>query len=81
MRSAVQVMVILSPTRANKKYRRNRVAYSFRYHFRTNFVKTNFLPIILKQVVGSDSQCLFPPRPSLQNLRVDYKIVPLKVKF
>ena len=29
MRSAVPVWVILSPTRANKKYRRNLVAYNF----------------------------------------------------
>ena len=38
-------------------------------------------PIILKQIVGSDGQCLSPPRPSSQNLRVQYEIVPLKVKF
>ena len=42
MRSAVPVLVILSPTYANKKYRRNLVAYSFLHHYRTNLVKTNF---------------------------------------
>ena len=36
------VLVILSPTRANKKYHRNLVAYSFWHHYRTNFVKTSF---------------------------------------
>ena len=38
-------------------------------------------PIIMNQTVGSDSQCLSPPRQSLQNLMVHYKIVSLKVKI
>ena len=42
MRSAVPVSVILSPTRANRKYRRNHVAYSFWHNYKTYFVKTNF---------------------------------------
>ena len=42
MRSAVPVLVILSPTHANKKYLKNLLAYSFWYHYRTNFVITNF---------------------------------------
>ena len=40
MRSAVPVLVILSLTHANKKYRKNRVAYTFWHHYRTNFGKT-----------------------------------------
>ena len=43
--------------------------------------KQFFFPIILKRVVGSDSQSLSPLRPSWQNLRVHYEIIPLKVKF
>ena len=43
--------------------------------------KKKSFPIILKQVVGSDSQYLSPPRQSSQNLREHYDIVPLKVKF
>ena len=35
-------------------------------------------PIILSQVVGSDSQCLSPLRPSSQNLTVHYETVPLQ---
>ena len=42
MRSAVPVLIILSPTRANKKYLRNLVAYSFWHHYRTHFVKIRF---------------------------------------
>ena len=60
------------------------LACSFRNHYRTNFVKKNLFPlliIILKQVVGSNSQCLSPPRPRSQNLRVHYEIVPLKIKI
>ena len=42
MRSAVPVLVILSLTHANQKYRKNRVAYTFWHHYRTNFVETKF---------------------------------------
>ena len=42
---------------------------------------TLLFPIIRSQVVGTDSQCLSSPRPSSQNLRVHYEIVPLKLKF
>ena len=40
MRSAVPVLVILSLTHANPKYRKNLVSYTFWLHYRTNFVET-----------------------------------------
>ena len=43
MRPVVSVLVILSPTRTNKKYLWNCVAYSFWHHYQTNFMKTKFL--------------------------------------
>ena len=54
--SAVPVLVILSPTRANKKYGRNLIDYSIGLILWKQISFT----IILKQVVGSDSQCLSP---------------------
>ena len=42
MRSAVPILVILSLTHANQKYRKKLVAYTFWHHYRTNFVKTKF---------------------------------------
>ena len=49
--------------------------------FLTNFVKTVVFPIILRKVVGSDTQCLSPPRPSSKNLTVHYKFGSLNVKL
>ena len=42
MRSAVPLLVILSLTHANQKYRKNLVTYTFWHHYRTNFVETKF---------------------------------------
>ena len=54
LKIVVPVLVILSLTCANKKYRRNLVAYSCWHHYWTNFVKQFSFPIRLKQVVGSE---------------------------
>ena len=62
-----------SAVHANRKYR-------LWHYYGTNLFSQISFPIILSQVVGSDSQCLSPTRPSSQNLSVWYEIVPLKVK-
>ena len=67
MRSAVPILVILSLTHANKKYRINLVAYTFWHHYRTNFVETKVLfPLFWTKLWAPVSSQR--PSPPLKNI-------------
>ena len=73
MRSAVPVLGSLSFKHANRNL--------FCIMIGTFLRKPISFPIILSQVVGTDhSQCLSPPSPSSQHLRMHYEIMSLKIK-
>ena len=80
MRSAVPVLVILSLLQANRKYRRNSVAYSFLIIIGQILWKQISFQIILSQVVGSDSQYLSLPKLHSEKSIVRCENVQLKVK-
>ena len=63
MRSAVPVLVILSLTHANQKYRKNVVAYTFWHHYRTNFVETKFFSHYSEPSCGLQSVVNARPPP------------------
>ena len=65
MRSAVLVLVILSLTYANRKYRKDFVAYTFWHHYRTNFVETMFFSHYSKLWAPVSSQRSSPPAKNI----------------
>ena len=76
MRTAVPVLVILSLTHANQKYRKNLVAYTFWHHYWTNFVKTKSFSHYSEPSRGLQS--VLSPPVKLAKFRMQYKIVSLK---